>query len=106
VKAVLDALEEACFNTVAPGERYFNRVTIFKASWFGRKLKPYCRAGDRYQHGISSFRINNDDEAQNEGLAGQAWFRNATVTVGDLPALPNPWSDADPNCQAYARLGS
>lgn len=31
VKAVLDALEEACFNTVPRGDRHYNRVTLFKA---------------------------------------------------------------------------
>jgi hypothetical protein len=105
VKAVLNALEDSCFNTVAPGERYFNRVTIFKAVWFGTKLKAYCRAGDRYQRDISSFKISNDDEAKNEGLAGQAWFRNATVIVGDLPECPNPWTDANARCQDYAHRG-
>src|SRR5437016_3049950 len=38
VKAILDALEEACFNTVPRGERYYNRVTLFKASWMKTKL--------------------------------------------------------------------
>ena len=105
VKAVLDALEEACFNTVPPGDRYYNRGTLFKAVWFGTRLKPYCRAGDRYQRGIQSFRIDNNDEDRNEGLAGQAWFRNATVIVNDLPACPNPWSNDDASCQAYAHRG-
>jgi hypothetical protein len=80
-------------------------VTIYKAVWFSKWLKPYCRAGDRYQRSISWFKINNDDETRNEGLAGQAWFRNATVTVGDLPECPNPWSDSDARCQAYAQHG-
>ena len=52
-----------------------------------------------------SFKINNNDETKNEGLAGQAWFRNATASVGDLPECPNPWSDADARCQAYAKAG-
>jgi len=105
VRAALDALEEACFNAVARGDRYYNRVTLFKAVRLGTKLKPYCRAGDRYQRGISSFGINNNDEGRNEGMAGQAWFRNATVIVNDLPTCPNPWSDNDPACQAYADRG-
>jgi hypothetical protein len=104
VKAILDALDEACFAAVPANERYYNRVTLFKANRKKTKLGPYCRAGQRYQRRIPSFQINNDDESQNEGLGGQAWFRNATVTVNDLPVCPNKWSDDDAQCKEYARL--
>ena len=104
VKAVLDALEEACFQDVPEGERYHNRITLFKANKRGTELKPYCRSGERYSRGITSFRIDDNDESRNEGIAGQAWFRRATVKA-ELPEPPNPWSDGDPACQDYARRG-
>ena len=104
LKAVLSAIDEACFQAVAPEERYLHRVTLFKANFSHTKLSAYCRAGDRYQHRISSFTINHNDERSNEGIIGQAWFRNAT-TAKVLPPCPGEWSDDDPDCREYARQG-
>lgn len=44
VKAVLTVLDEACFGNQPPAERHYNRVTLFKAGWRQKKLKPYARA--------------------------------------------------------------
>ena len=105
LKGVLDAVLEAYFPEVPEGERYFNRVTLFRANPDRTLLKPYARSGTQYQRGTQSLPINDDDEARNEGVAGQAWFRNATVSVNNLPACPNPWSNDDETCRRYAQEG-
>lgn len=102
VKAVLTVLDEACFGNQPPAERHYNRVTLFKAGWRQKKLKPYARAGERYARSIPSFRIDNGDEAKNEGVIGQGWFRNMTVTM-TLPAAPATWTPEHPACREYAR---
>jgi hypothetical protein len=103
-KAVLDYLLDAYFTGVPAAERYHNRVTLFKANRRKTRLAAYCRSGTQYQRGIQPLHINDDDENLNEGVAGQAWFRNATVST-TLPECPNRWSDADPACLQYAREG-
>src|SRR5262249_29846868 len=105
MKAPLDAFFEAYFAGVPEGERYNNRITLFRANRSKDLLKPYCRSGTQYQRGIQSLKINSDKEDGNEGIAGQAWFRNATVSPPALPECPNPWSDEDPVCQDYANRG-
>lgn len=105
VKAVLDTLDQACFGEIPEGERYYNRITLFKAKWGKTLLKAYCRAGTQYQRGIQPFRIHDNQENQNEGVTGQAWFRNATVAVDHLPECKVPCSPTDPTCQEYARRG-
>jgi len=105
LKAALDLLLDVYFSGVPPNERYFNRATLFKANNGHSKLKPYCRSGTQYQTDIQPLAISDDDEGHNEGIAGQAWFRNANAGTTNLPECPNPWSDNDSSCQSYARQG-
>jgi hypothetical protein len=108
VKAVLDALDEACCRQQPEAERYYNRITLFKANRRKTRLVPYCRAGEQYQRGIQPFAIHDSDQEANEGMAGQAWFRAVTVTVNDLPAVPEKaedWSGANEACKQYVRAG-
>jgi hypothetical protein len=108
VKAVLNTLDEGCFKDQPADERYYNRVTLFKANRRKTKLLPYCRAGDQYQRGIGPFAIHDNNQEANEGISGQAWFRAVTVTVNDLPVVPDrreEWSVANGACKEYARAG-
>src|SRR5205807_9690287 len=85
IKAVLDSVDEACFRDAPEGERYANRVTLFKTNWWGTKLKAYCRSGTAYQRGIRPLSIDESQENANQGVGGQAWFRNTTIVVDGLP---------------------
>lgn len=105
IKAVLDTLDEACFHDVPEGERYENRVTLFKANWWTTKLKPYGRSGTVYQRGIQSLSIHDSDQDANEGVGGQAWFRNSTVAAYELPDCAVPCSNTEATCLEYARRG-
>jgi hypothetical protein len=105
IKALLDALRDSYFSDVPGDERHHNRVTLFKADRNGTKLKPLCRSGTQFQRSAASFRISNEDEASNEGIAGRAWFIDATLTVNELPTPNEPWDDKHETCIAYAEAG-
>lgn len=105
LKATLDAFFEAFFADAPESVRYTNRATLFKANSKRTELVPYCRSGTQYQKGIQSFQVNDNNEYANEGIAGQAWFRNTTVGVHNLSECPNPWTDTDQKCQKYAQEG-
>lgn len=104
LKAWLDILLDAYFTGVPEAEKYHNRVTLFKANRKRTALEAHCRSGTQYQRKIQSFVISEDNENANEGIAGQAWFRNATVTAS-LPDSPPIWRNDDPACQHYATSG-
>jgi hypothetical protein len=103
LRSTLDTLLDAYFPDVPEDQRYHNRVTLFKASRGTDRLKPHCRSGTQYQRKIQSFAINDNDEGANEGIVGQAWFRNATVYATGLPECPEVWRDDDAACVAYAQ---
>ncbi len=105
MKATLDGFFEAYFADMTESERYDSRITLFRANRSKHLLKPYCRSGTQSQRGIQPLKIDSDHEEGNEGIAGQAWFRNVTVSPPPLPECPNPWSDQDVACQDYARHG-
>lgn len=105
MKAVLDTLDEACFQGVPKDERYENRVTLFKANWRETKLKAYCRSGTKYQRGIQPLPIHGNNQSANLGVAGQAWFRDTTFAVDGLPDCPFPCLDNNPQCLEYAKRG-
>lgn len=105
LKAVLDSLHETCFKDAPQDERYEHRATLFRANRRQTKLLPYCRSGNKYQRGIQPLGIDESREEANVGIAGQAWFRNATLAAPELPACPVPCTDNDPRCQDYARQG-
>ena len=122
VKAVLDSAHKVYFVDVAKVDQeqlYQHRVTLFKArrhlrdlglnplNWknWKRALSVQCRSGTTYQHSSMRLRIDDDNEAANEGVAGRAWFTNAAVTVS-LPEWPEDATGSDdPRCVEYARLG-
>lgn len=104
IKAVLDALRDSYFEGAAGDERHHNRVTLFRPDRSQRKLKRYCRSGTQWQRSGTSFKISDDNEHANEGVAGQAWFSDATVSA-QLPAPTNPWDDNHADCIAYAEAG-
>jgi hypothetical protein len=105
LKAWLDILLDAYFTGVPEAEKYHNRVTLFKANRKCTALEAHCRSGTQYQRKIQSFVISEDNENANEGIAGQAWFRNATVTAS-LPDSPPIWRNDDPACEHYASRSS
>lgn len=49
----------------------------------------FARSGTAYHRSRTFLRINDEVETANEGLAGKAWFINATVTQLNLPAWPD-----------------
>jgi hypothetical protein len=101
VKAVLNALHDGLFVGIPEQERYHNRVTLFRANRKRDQLKPYCRSGTQYQRSQTFFYVSEDDERQNEGVAGLAWFRNATIFIDDVPESCSTWDDCE-RCRAYA----
>jgi hypothetical protein len=88
IKRILDALQKAFFQDTQSDELYKHRVTLFKACKkyrfipFGRLryLRVYARSGTRYQNSTTFFCIDDEFESANEGVAGQAWFKDAQVT--------------------------
>ncbi len=105
VKGILDALAETYFKDEPEAQKYFHRVTLFRARLRKRFLVAYCRSGVQYQGGIQWLKINSDNENANEGIAGRAWFTNTTVAVADLPECPDPWNNGDQRCQEYVQRG-
>jgi hypothetical protein len=105
IKAVVDGLEEALFRDVPDDERYENRVTLFRADWRQSTLKTYCRSGTIYQRRRPKLRIHDNDQARNEGVGGQAWFRNTTVAAEALPDCATPCVAGNPDCQTYGVRG-
>jgi hypothetical protein len=92
VKKILDSLHEIVFKDVDESQWFKHRVTLFKAyKPFLRKarsLKIFARSGTAYSGSKSSFKIDDTKAETNEGIAGQAWFINAQLTVTDLPEWP------------------
>jgi hypothetical protein len=126
IKAVLDSAHKIYFQDVAksnPQELYQHRVTLFRArrhlrdlllnpanavtSGWPRALGVYCRSGTAYQRSRTRLRIDDENEAANEGVAGRAWFTNAAWTVSDLPEWPDRCTNpaVEPNCSDYAEKG-
>lgn len=111
IKGVLDALQKQYFKDVPADELFKHRVTLFKACkqwyWFGPShLKMIARSGTAYQKTNVRFTIDDLDETRNEGVAGRAWFKDATISVLDLPnwqECRNPSNNRD--CQTYAERG-
>lgn len=105
IKAVLDTLDEALFRDV-PGEaRYQNRATLFRANYRQTRLKLYCRAGTWYQAARPQLAIDGNNEQRNQGVGGQAWFRNTMLDVWDLPDCPVPCVATNQTCVDYAARG-
>lgn len=105
LKGMVDTLHAAYFAEVPEGERYHNRVTLFKANRKQTELEAVCRSGTQYPRGIQPLLISDDNEAGNEGIAGQAWFTNSTVVRTDLPDCPVPCLADDHDCAQYASQG-
>jgi len=108
IKAVLDAAHKSVFADVAPEEHYAHRVTLFRITrrfrdlpfapwkWLDSRLRSwpyslrmYARSGTSYQSASAGLFVNDEDEDANEGVAGKAWFTNASWTVTELPEWPN-----------------
>ena len=104
-KSALDILRDALFKNIPADEMFHHRATLFKANRRETKLKFFCRSGTQYQRNVQSFQINNDSEMQNEGIAGQAWFKDATLNYSDLPEISSEWRDDDDTCKEYAKAG-
>lgn len=104
-KSALNILRDALFKSFPPDEMFHHRATLFKANRRETKLKFFCRSGTQYQRSVQSFQINNDNEKQNEGIAGQAWFKDAALNYSDLPEIPSEWRDGDDKCKEYAKAG-
>lgn len=114
IKRILDSLQKSFFQDTQSDELFKHRVTLFKACPyyrllpFGRPryLRVYARSGTRYQGSKTFFCIDDESETANEGVAGQAWFRDAQVTAPDLKSWPEDGaSPNNPDCQAYADGG-
>jgi hypothetical protein len=118
IKHILDSLQKNFFQGIDSEEQFKHRVTLFKAypyrHWYTywpwgrcRYLKVYARSGTRYQHSTTCFKIDDESESGNHGVAGQAWFKDAQVTVSDLPIWPeNGTQENEKVCQEYAKKGN
>ena len=104
-KSALDILRDALFKDMPPDEMFHNRATLFKANRRETKLKFFCRSGTQYQRRVQPFKISDDNEKENEGIAGLAWFKGATLNYANLPEVPPEWSDDDDECREYANAG-
>ena len=104
-KSALDILRDALFKDMPSDEMFHHRATLFKANYGETKLKFFCRSGTQYQKKVQPFKINNDNEKENEGIAGQAWFKDATLNYANLPEIPSDWRDDDDRCEEYAKVG-
>lgn len=102
-KSALDILRNALFKDVPPDKMFHYRATLFKVNLRETKLKFFCRSGTQYQRKVQPFQINNDNEGQNEGIAGQAWFKDTILNYFDLPEIPSEWRDDDEKCKEYAK---
>lgn len=112
VKSVLDSLHKNYFKDVPQEELFQHRATLFKAKKYVlgrlRYLEIFARSGTTFQKSATYFKINDEHESKNEGIAGWAWFTNAMPTVTDLaewPANPNPNMQEDPVAEEYAKKG-
>jgi hypothetical protein len=111
VKAILNVLDDVCFKSTPREERFHNRVTLFRKSAYLRwrhRLVGFCRAGDNYQQKIPSFVVDANEQRRNKGFSGQAWFRDSTLVVNDLPEVPSDpenWDPESPACQEYCNGG-
>lgn len=115
VKFVVDSLHKKYFENVPEEHKYEHRVTVFKArkKWFpftDCHLRIYSRSGTTYQKSKTRLIIDDDHLELNEGIAGWAWFINATATKMDLPAWPNTDSSNSISgekalCEQYAKEG-
>jgi hypothetical protein len=113
IKKILDSLHEIYFQSVPKEELFKHRTTLFKAyrSLLTRRrnhLKIFERSGTAYLGSKTCFRIDDNREDINEGIAGRAWFINAKCTVNDLPEWPEMGSTGpqqNPTCFEYAKRG-
>lgn len=92
IKKTLNALQQTFFQGVATEQFHKNRVTLFKACYNpirqSRFLKIYALSGTSYQKVKVRFKIDDEEEGKNEGVAGRAYFVNGTVVAADLPEWP------------------
>src|SRR5205807_8145076 len=97
------------FAKAADAERYQHRVTLFiceeTTTPTGRekRLRIHARAGV-HEDSQTAFAIDDSRRERCEGVAGQAWFLDTTVTEEALPAWPNDPEDLAGQ-DAYARGG-
>lgn len=104
LKAVLDVLLDSSFAITPGAERHHNRVTLFRPHGVSKKLRVFCRSGTQYQRCSSQFAIDDEHEDANQGVAGRAWFKDATV-YAELPEALKPWNSANASCINYAKAG-
>lgn len=102
-KSALDILRNTLFKDVPPDKMFHYRATLFKVNLRETKLKFFCRSGTQYQRKVQPFQMDNDNEEQNEGIAGQAWFKDTILNYFDLPEIPPEWRDDDEKCKEYAK---
>jgi len=112
VRFVLNSLHRKYFSNVPEEELYLHRVTVLRAKRFfsttPHRLCVFARSGTSFQKSKTYLRIDDEHEDENEGVAGRAWFTNATATVTDLPQWPDklysPTQDTLTRSQ-YAQTG-
>ena len=107
VRNFLDRFQEYLFEQEGP--KHHHRVTLFKRTrfrwslcrwpWSGW-LVPIARSGHATQKTSTAF-LAPDKADLAEGVAGQAWVRDESVVVSDLPNIGgnNP---SDKNLDRYA----
>jgi hypothetical protein len=96
IQNVLNSLHKQYFSGVPENELFQHRATLFKAKKFfslrPNYLQVFARSGTAYQRSKTYLRIDDENENRNEGIAGKAWFINASASVYDLPSWPETWS--------------
>jgi len=96
LKALMDALQQEVFRAEMSGgaSLYDHRVTLFRHGWLWRLhrwpwsgwLYPIERSGHMTRRRGTFFRAGGE-RGEQEGVAGQAWTKSATVVVENLPDL-------------------
>lgn len=116
LKTVLDNVHKTYFGDNSE-RAYEHRISLFrprlnlrdlfKFKRPSRSLRLYARSGTAYSKSPRRFRIDDNNEGMNEGVAGRAWFINGKTPVVPLPEWPNGIEDpeSDQTCRDYASGG-
>jgi hypothetical protein len=116
VQYLLDQYREEMFGKGgSPGDdpQYFHRITLFKHvrwrwgfvqwPWSGWMI-PVARSGYLTRSRIAKFRASENDPANAEGVAGQAWAQGRPIQVYGLPDI-NSDSASDGELDDYTSQG-
>jgi hypothetical protein len=114
VQALLDGLAATVYGD-RQGKRHHHRATLFQHGWCLRRRWPWtgwlkikARSGHTTQGSRTSFRANQRDPDNVEGVAGETWTRSEIYMVDGLPDLNGIRNrvDREPIVAQYAKATS